>query len=590
MKLYDILFLHKLEYINIHFRYLKIEGNGIMSIEADQKRLLQKDNLEWIQRDLKATEMVTVCRPNLGKIRSDYFILGGLIPYNLAEEVLSGEHISDVIENVWAKPTAYAPSGENQIKYFRWGTDEDMYGLEPLVIARQFSQMKEDYLEISEEFRLFHNLYHDRKTDTYIKIDDAGNEETIVIVKPDEVQIRLKEIRQFLAIKEMYLSLLFEFNEYSKYSVEELGFSEFEQCDIRRKGAMCWTYNRWDIPVQNFQSISRLRGRKLIEPLPKSKSGFGDFAEEPKYVEFIVDVDDNGDEVYHTCDPYKLKRVSGENPDAPWDFTPVHFRKQVLDKYYSETKYTLKDSRVECGLWGMKIDNHNSDKVCVMLCDLASLPYTEQLHWRAHNVPPEGGVSETFYRRMVKGERANSDQPDLLFKQSYEQLQKVCDEYLGWQLLKPLDPGDEYRLQRLRIPTVNEESHFKDLVSDLTSVLIEALNEERLKDFIPNNQQKNIKRGIGRLEYVLDTQAITGRKKHIAFLRSLWGLRTTRSSSHLEILDDKRYERASAHFGLENLDRQEAFAKILEEAVQFLDFLVFVVRSGKLSDKSDEVE
>ena len=78
-----------------------------MSIELDRERLLQKHNLEWIQRDLKATDMVIVCRPNLGKITSDYFILGGLIPYNLAEKVLSGEHISGVIENVWPEPTAY---------------------------------------------------------------------------------------------------------------------------------------------------------------------------------------------------------------------------------------------------------------------------------------------------------------------------------------------------------------------------------------------------------------------------------------------------------------------------------------------------
>ena len=557
-----------------------------MSIEVDRERLLQKHNLERIQRDLKATDMVIVCRPNLGKIGSDYFILGGLIPYSLAEEILSGEHISDVIENVWPAPMAYRPPGESEIKYFRWGADENMCGSEPLVIDRQFSGMKENYFEISEEFRLFHNLYHDRKTDTYIKIDDAGNETTVVIITPDEVQIRLKEIRQFLAIKEMYLSLLFEFNEYSEYSLEELGLSEFERCDFRRKGAMCWTYDRWDIPVQNFQSISRLRGRKLIEPLPKSKSGFGDFAAEPKYVEFIVDIDDNGDEVCYTCNPYKLKTVSGKNPEAPWDITPVHFRKQVLDKYYNEpSKYTVKDSRVEYGMWGMKIDNHDSDKVCVMLRDLSSLPYTEQLHWLAYNILPEGGVSETFYRRMVKGEWANSDQPDLLFKQGYEQLQKVCDEYLGWRLLKPLDLGDEYRLRRLRIPTVNEESHFKDLISDLTSVLIEALNEERLKGLIPANKRKEIKRGINLLEYVLDSRKVEKAEKHIIFLRSLWGLRTTRSSSHLEILDDKRYEKASAHFDLGNLDRQEAFAKILEEAVQFLDFLISVVCSGKLIDK-----
>ena len=561
-----------------------------MSIVADQKRLSQEHNLEWIRRDPKANDMVTVYRWNPEDVRSGYFILGGLIPYNLAEEVLSGEHISDVIENVWPIPTAYRSDRDSPIKYFRWGVNQDKYGSEPLVIDRQFSKMKEDYFEISEEFRLFHSLYHDKETNTYTKIDDAGNETIVAIVKPDEVQIRLKEIRQFLAIKEMYLSLLFEFNEYSEYSLEELGPSGFEQYDFKREGAMCWTYNHWDISVQNFQSISRLRGRKLIEPLPKSKSGFGDFAEEPKYVEFIVDVDNNGDEVCYTCNPYKLKRVSGENPDAPWDFTLVHFRKQVLDKYYNEpSKYTVKDSRVECGLWGMKIDNHDSDKVCVMLSDLGSLPYTEQLHWHAYNISPEGSVSKTFYRRMFKGERAYSDQPDLLFKQSYEQLQEVCDEYLGWQLLKPLDPGDEHRLRRLRIPTVNEESHFKDLVSDLTSVLIEALNEKCLKDLIPNDQQKDIKRGIGRLEYVLDTQTITGSKKHIAFLRSLWDLRTTRSSSHLEILDDKRYKRASAHFNLENLDRQEAFAKILEEAVQFLNFLIAAVQSGVFSNSASGV-
>ena len=174
-----------------------------------------------------------------------------------------------------------------------------------------------------------------------------------------------------------------------------------------------------------------------------------------------------------------------------------------------------------------------------------------------------------------------------MFQQSYEQLQKVCDEYLGWQLLKPLDPGDEYRLRRLRIPTVNEESHFKDLVSDLTSVLIEALNEKCLKDLIPNDQRKDIKRGISRLEYVLNSQEIAETEKHITFLRCLWDLRTTRSSSHLEILDDKRYQRAARHFDLENLNRPEAFAKILEKAVQFLDFLNSVVQSGKLIDKTD---
>ena len=429
------------------------------------------------------------------------------------------------IESSCGMPDAFdcvTENGKTQVKYLRYGNEN---GVEPLVIFRSFGRIKEDYYEISEEFRHFHDLYHDRKVDKYIKIDDAGNEETVAIVTHDEVQIRLKEIRQFLAVREMYLSILFEFNEYSTYTLEELGLSEIKQREFKREGLMCWGYDRLNTPNREFRSDSRLRGRRLIEPLPKSKSGFGSFAEKTEqYSEFIIDVDENEDKVYHTCDPDKLNDFPAENPDAAWKYAPVHFRKQVLDKYYNEpNKYTVENSMVSCGLWSMKIDNHHSsDKICVLLGELGiSLPYTEQCHWSQpqYNISPEGGVSETFYRRMVKGEWASSDQPDHLFKQSYEQLQEACEECLGWQLLKPLPPGDAYRLQRLRVPTVDKESHFKDSVLDLASILIERLNEKRLED---GNRNEEIKRGINRLEYVLDSRKIKEAKKHIIFLRCLW--------------------------------------------------------------------
>ncbi|MDE0010847.1 MAG: hypothetical protein OXU36_06865 [Candidatus Poribacteria bacterium] len=190
-----------------------------MTIESDRERLSQAHNLAWIGRKLRSTDMVTVYRWNSEDVRGDYFILGGLVPPKLVEEILSGEHISDVIENVWPEPTAYRSDRESPVKYFRWGVDEDVYGSEPLVIKRRFSGIEENYIEISEEFRLFHNLYHNKETNAYIKIDDAGNKNKIAIVKPDEVQIRYQEIRQFLAIKEMFLSMLFVFDEYSTYSL-----------------------------------------------------------------------------------------------------------------------------------------------------------------------------------------------------------------------------------------------------------------------------------------------------------------------------------------------------------------------------------
>ena len=557
-----------------------------MCIDKDRERLLQDHNLEWITRDLKATDMVTVYRW-VGNSQ-DYFILCALIPPNQVEHVLSENNISSgAPENMDGMPKAFnddIKGRKKQVIYLRYGNED---GFEPLIICHSFGGIREDYNEMSEEFCLFHNLYHDRKTGTYIKIDEAGNEKTVAIVKPNEVQIRLKEIRQFLAVKEMYLSMLFEFNEYSRYSLEELGLGDVER-EFKSEGLMYWRHDYCgETRYKGFRSDSRLRGRRLIKPLPKSKSGFRDFTEEPKYVEFIVDVDENGDEVYYACDPGRLKKVSGENPDAPWDITPVHFRKQVLDKYYSEpNKYTIRDSRVSCGLWGMKIDNHDPDKVCVMLRDLGiSLPYTEQLHWRANNIPPEGGMSKTFFERNVEGKWVSSDQPDILFKQSYEQLQKACDEYLDWRLLKPLGSGDEYRFRRLRVPVNDEQCHFDDLVQDLQTILIESINVKGLKKLLPEAKKADLKNkgSIKILREVFNFRSVGDADHRVSFLQKLQALRSE-GSGHRK---GRGYQKIANYFEVDSFGQREAFAEILKRALDTVDFFTSIVRSGKLGDKNE---
>ena len=551
-----------------------------MSIESDPKRLAQKHNLEEMQRELRLTDMITVFQIDRDNLYHERSIYSALIPDNQIEEALS--------DSDWDLDIGYGLPCEvsGETKYLRYGVEN---GVEPLVIHVGGYHPLEPWVEISEEFRLFHYLYHrDGKTDKYFRIDEGKEEVVVATVKPNHVQIRLREILQWLLLKDMSLSIQFRCWERSEHSLEELGFDLTElRCIqseaweiLHRDELTCWRHSYGDlrgIGIGDYQTDSRLDVKRIIKPVPISH--------ERQYVEFIVN--DHGDK--YTCDLDKLGGYPGEKSDLAWKLTRVHFHKQVLDKYYNEpSKYTVEDSIVSCRLWGsIRIDNHHLDKVCVFLDDLGHLPYTEQLHWRSYNIPPEGGVSETFYRRMVKGEWASSDQPDILFKQSYEQLQKACDEYLGWQLLKPLSSGDEYRLRRLRIPTVDEESHFKDSILDIANILIERLNEELLETLIPVSKREDIKRGINRLEYVLDSLKVEGVEKHIIFLRCLWDLRNTRGGSHPEFLEDSRYKRASMHFDLENLDRQEAFAKILEEGVEFLDFLISVVQSGELRGRND---
>lgn len=43
-------------------------------------------------------------------------------------------------------------------------------------------------------------------------------------------------------------------------------------------------------------------------------------------------MDDDGNEISHTCNPKKLSNYFGANPDAPYYLTPVLFDASVLGK------------------------------------------------------------------------------------------------------------------------------------------------------------------------------------------------------------------------------------------------------------------
>ena len=70
--------------------------------------------------------------------------------------------------------------GKGIVTYHRFGNDE---GLEPLILRRSFGGTRESADEVVEEFRLFHNLFHEAKSNAYLKIRDDGNEEEVVRTK-----------------------------------------------------------------------------------------------------------------------------------------------------------------------------------------------------------------------------------------------------------------------------------------------------------------------------------------------------------------------------------------------------------------------
>ena len=170
------------------------------------ERLKQIKTINYLKNNPKTSEMITVCSSEVEE-EFNKAIYPVLVPNDIVDNIMSGTTWNFNYNNGY--PEFFKENEE--IEYFPYG---DNQGLEPLVITRNFHDIKDEYIEISQEFRLFHRLYYEPKENKYYKILD-GNEYLIIDINEDEVKIRLKEIKEFLKVKNMHLVLQFDMREHS---------------------------------------------------------------------------------------------------------------------------------------------------------------------------------------------------------------------------------------------------------------------------------------------------------------------------------------------------------------------------------------
>ena len=69
--------------------------------------------------------------------------------------------------NSTAGETLYLPNGGDE-------------SLHPLVVQRTWHGVRESETDVGQEFRLFHNLWNDPRTGSFIKFTDAGVAEEVI--------------------------------------------------------------------------------------------------------------------------------------------------------------------------------------------------------------------------------------------------------------------------------------------------------------------------------------------------------------------------------------------------------------------------
>ena len=197
----------------------------------------------------------------------------------------------------------------------------------------------------------------------------------------ERVEVRTPLLKQYIAARQMDLLLFTDFNVHSAEEPQSTDTKRFSNATYAgRLDQYESRYSSSDVYGSRYCAV------KVITPGAVETCGIWPFEEaDDHYPDFIIGEDDQGKPVKYTCNPDLLANYFGANPDAPHYLTAVHFRRDVLSKYYDDPQmYSVEDGYLRCAsLWGLDIDNDHDDRVVVFLGDLGQkLPSAERDHWR----------------------------------------------------------------------------------------------------------------------------------------------------------------------------------------------------------------
>lgn len=473
---------------------------------------------------------------------------------------------------------------ETSLKNYSWDFSiTDIHGNEnviPILIKRHFYGLKKDYWEITEEIRLFFNLF--QNSNKFIYIDDNGDEEEVIIISKDEVKIKRTFLKEFLFAKEYVLAQFYDLFRYSNKKIEELNLEKINSYKKEPTYAYHLHLDNDSYSLEERKSISSIIGKSIISVSDSFKSNL--FSKTKVFEDFFIRLDKDGNKISFTCDEKFLANYFGANEGNPHYLTPIYFEKKVLDKYYADhEKYSIQDGYLSCqGLWGLRLDNNHKDYVMVFLGDLGHLSNKEQKHWKNYNIVIDGKISHTCFQRGFMAEFCDPDSADLFFKQKFKIFQTNWHKKYGWHLFLPLNSEDEHHFTTLRIPTKESQEEFDYLISSITKILIDSVNVQELKIDLVNETSDSTQRKKVNSDFILkeDDKSLEILRKYLAqnhnlqfpemfqFLRDLQSLR----SSGIAHRKGNNYESVKKKFGLNN-NFKEVFEKILINCIHILNTL-----------------
>ncbi|WP_343624117.1 hypothetical protein [Flavobacterium lindanitolerans] len=505
------------------------------NVAMDKDKFLLKDKLAVIEKSFTKDGWITISLRDYKDDDDSSTIYCCIVHDDKIEEYRNNRNwiISPGSEG---SPSIFGGIGKDAESYYQKYAEE---GIEPFLFDKDFifADGRDEYMDVCEDFVNYFKLYEkglNKQNRKYYFIDDLGELVEVLDIKPGIVKLKLKFLKEYISIRKVHFAICFDFMRLSKINFSDLDITPIDD-DFKTEKSF---YNHFirSLDFDAGKKQSWIHGKTIISFDPNKKKSYHFDDEEEKYESFLVGYDDDGNE--------KLLDCSRTNDKY---FIVTYFRKEVLNKYYNEpAKYKVDGWRVSSSFISLKIDNNNDDYVAVFLVELSTLPHKEQLHWKQYNIPPQKGISATYYKTMIEGSWVEKPEtPDLLFKHQYEKFNKDWEKKFGWKFYKDLASEDQHIFTSLHIPTNNNVKAFSEQVLSIIKLTIDRLNEAEIqKDLV---LEKN-DRGITKVEKFLKSNDVDI-PDMIVFLRNLYDLRSG-LLAHTFSNSNKACKKAIEYFGI----------------------------------------
>jgi hypothetical protein len=162
--------------------------------------------------------------------------------------------------------------------------------------------------------------------------------------------------------------------------------------------------------------------------------------------------------------------------ELPFEMSPAFFRAEVLSKYKADSdKYRLSDRSISCrGGWHLQTyDINEAGQVHTYLVYLRSLPYEEQLHWKAYNEPPKSPIAERAFKTDFEGSWDIKIDPLNQLKYLLLDLKKQA---IPWWTLR-----SEKLIEQVHYPVTASADEWSNEILLLDQLVVEGFEEKCLR-------------------------------------------------------------------------------------------------------------